>query len=322
MNFLNLKYFLVVAQELSLSKAAEKLYLSQQSLSGHIRRLEAECGTPLFERSPRLRLTYAGTCVARHAAQIIDLESQMSNQLSDIANLRRGHLSIGTSHTRGRVFLPQVLPTYMQRYPTIELITHNGISDDLEQLLLDGELDLLLGFPPFNSTLIETVPIMDEQLYLVVPANIMESAFPNGKAVASHFYQHGADISAFASLPFVMMKQGRMRHMINHYLAKHQISPNIILEHSDLETLLELSVRGVGISFCFESYIRQPRFNTKDSSYNQPYTFPLLDPDLKSTMVLAYHQKRYLSKAAKDFITLTQEVFSDFSNLKKLPDAK
>lgn len=311
MNFINLKYFLVVAQEMSFTKAAEKLYLSQQSLSGHIKRLEAECGTPLFERSPKLRLTYAGICVVRHAKQIIDLESQMSLQLADIAGLRRGHLSIGTSHTRGRIFLPQVLPAYIQRYPTIELITHNGISDELEQLLLDGDLDLLVGFSPFKSTCIETVSILDEQLCLVVPVNIMESAFPNPKAAAVYFSQNGADISAFAALPFIMVKQGRIRNMIDRYLAKHQIDPKIILEHSDLETLLELSVRGIGLSFCFESYLRQPLFNVKDQEDSRPYVFPLLDPELKSTLVLAYHQKRYLSKAAKDFIALTQEIFSD-----------
>ena len=99
--------------------------------------------------------------------------------------------------------------------------------------------------------------------------------------------------------------------MIDRYLAKHQIDPKIILEHSDLETLLELSVRGIGLSFCFESYLRQPLFNVKDQEDSRPYVFPLLDPELKSTLVLAYHQKRYLSKAAKDFIALTQEIFSD-----------
>lgn len=310
MNFTNLKYFLVVAQEMSFTKAAERLFLSQQSLSGHIRRLEAECGAPLFERTPKLRLTYAGICVVRHAKQIIDLESQMAIQLSDIVELRRGHLSIGTSHTRGRIFLPQVLPTYIQRYPTIELITHNGISDELEQLLLDGDLDLLVGFSPFNSTLIETVPILDEQLCLVVPVNLMESAFPNPRSAAAYFRQNGADISAFAELPFIMVKQGRIHNMVNRYLAKHQIDPKTILEHSDLETLLELSVRGVGVSFCFESYIKQPLFNVKDSEYGRPYIFPLCDPELKSSIVLAYHRKRYLSKAAKDFISLTQEIFS------------
>ncbi|MBQ2751041.1 MAG: LysR family transcriptional regulator [Oscillospiraceae bacterium] len=311
MNFLNLKYFMVVAQEMSFTKAAEKLYLSQQSLSGHIRRLEAECGTPLFERNPKLKLTYAGTCVLRHAAKILDLESQMTMQLSDIANLRSGHLSIGTSHTRGRIILPMVLPAYIQRYPTIELITHNGLSDELEGLLLEGELDLMIAFPPFKSAIIETVPVMKERLCLVVPANIMEMAFPNVKAADSYFKQNGADISAFAELPFIMIKRGRIRNMINRYLEENDISPRIVMEHADLETLLELATRGAGVAFCFESFARHPMFSVEDKNRRRPYIFPLRDPKLTSTLAIAFHKERYLSKAAKDFISLTQEVFKD-----------
>ena len=173
MNFQNLKYFLTVAREMSYTKAAEKLYLSQQALNGHIRRLEAECGTPLFERTPKLRLTYAGKCVAEHAERIIDLENQMTIQLSDIINLRSGHLSIGTSYARGRIFLPEVLPIFTQRFPTIELTLHTGISNELEKLLLDGDLDLLVGFPPFASEQIQTVHVIWEQLCLVVPKSIL-----------------------------------------------------------------------------------------------------------------------------------------------------
>ncbi len=69
-------------------------------------------------------------------------------------------------------------------------------------------------------------------------------------------------------------------------------------------------VRDVGVSFCFESYIKHPIFSAKDSEYGRPYVFPLRDPELKSTLVLGHHQKRYMSKAARNFIALTQEIFS------------
>ena len=60
MNFTSLRYFLEVVAEGSVTKAAQKLYISQQSLSEHIARLESEYGVKLFERTPRLHLTYAG----------------------------------------------------------------------------------------------------------------------------------------------------------------------------------------------------------------------------------------------------------------------
>lgn len=312
MNFVNLKYFLVVAQEMSFTKAAQKLYLSQQALSGHIRRLEAECGTALFERSPKLKLTYAGTCVAQHAVKIIDLEGQMAVQLSDITNLRSGHLSIGTSHARGRVFLPEVLPLYAQRYPTIELTLHTGISRHLEQMLLDGELDILIGFPPFNDRMIETIRVVKERLCLVVPHNIMEGKFPNMRTVATHFIQQGADISAFSDQPFLMMRKGnRVRDMADQFLSKHEITPEVLIESADIETLLGLCARGMGPTFSFETFAQKVLLNAQNSNGGGAYIFPFQDSDLESEIVMAFHKERYQSKAAKDFVALTQEVFSN-----------
>lgn len=62
MNFLHLKYFLLVAEELNITRAAERLYISQQSLSNHISNMEKELDVKLFTRSPKLSLTYAGIC--------------------------------------------------------------------------------------------------------------------------------------------------------------------------------------------------------------------------------------------------------------------
>ena len=76
MNFLHLKYFLMVAKELNITRAAERLYISQQSLSNHISNLEKELETKLFVRSPKLSLTYAGEQLVDTATQILDLQSQ------------------------------------------------------------------------------------------------------------------------------------------------------------------------------------------------------------------------------------------------------
>lgn len=309
MNFVNLKYFLVVAQEMSFSKAAQKLYLSQQALSGHIRRLEAECGTPLFERNPKLRLTYAGTCVARLASQIINLETQMTAQLSDIANLRSGHLSIGASQTRGRVFFPEILPIYVQRYPSVELTMHAAITSSLETMLLDGEIDLMLGFLPFNSDLIESVPLINEKLCIVVPHSIMADKFPNVRNAVAHFSQHGADIMPFADQPFLMLNRGRVRDMTLRFMSKSGITPHIILEYADLETLLALCFHGMGITFTYESFAKKALLGNEQVLLGNAYIFSLNDPGLETRLAIAYHRERYLSKAASDFIALAQELF-------------
>ena len=84
MNFQHLKYFLMVAEELNITRAAERLYISQQSLSNHIGNLERELDVKLFTRSPKLSLTYAGGLLVDTATQTLDLHSQYLSKVGDI----------------------------------------------------------------------------------------------------------------------------------------------------------------------------------------------------------------------------------------------
>ena len=109
-NFLNLEYFLVAAEELNFTRAARKLYISQQSLSNHISNLEKEFDVILFNRTSPLTLTYAGRALKTRARELLDLRDETYKEISDIKDFSTGQLSIGVSHTRGRVILPEILP--------------------------------------------------------------------------------------------------------------------------------------------------------------------------------------------------------------------
>ena len=101
-NFLNLEYFLVAAEELNFTRAARKLYISQQSLSNHISNLEKEFDVILFNRTSPLTLTYAGRALKTRARELLDLRDETYKEISDIKDFSTGQLSIGVSHTRGK----------------------------------------------------------------------------------------------------------------------------------------------------------------------------------------------------------------------------
>ena len=103
-NFLNLEYFLVAAEELNFTKAAKRLYISQQSLSNHISNMEKEFDVILFNRTTPLTLTYAGQALKQKARQMLELKDEMHHELSDIKDFSVGQLVIGLSHM-GRVTL-------------------------------------------------------------------------------------------------------------------------------------------------------------------------------------------------------------------------
>ncbi len=119
-NFLNLEYFLVAAEELNFTKAAKQLFISQQSLSNHIINLEKEFGVVLFNRTTPLTLTYAGQTLKKRARQLLSIKDETFRELADIKDFSVGQLNIGVSHTRGRVILPEILPAYREEFRSEE----------------------------------------------------------------------------------------------------------------------------------------------------------------------------------------------------------
>ena len=140
MNFLHLKYFLMVAEELNITRAAERLYISQQSLSNHISNMERELDVKLFTRSPKLSLTYAGGLLVETATQILDLYSQYQTKVGDINRHYLGMLRVGISHTCGLALMPDILPKFRQEFPLVEFSLFEGNSTQLEDELSHGRV--------------------------------------------------------------------------------------------------------------------------------------------------------------------------------------
>ena len=122
MNLLNLRYFLVAAEELNFTRAARRLYISQQSLSGHILKLENYFGVELFDRSPPMTLTSAGTCLMRYAKRMLDSVDELEKEVQDIKGSHSGELTIGITRARGAVYLPMILPKFNRDFPISKFI--------------------------------------------------------------------------------------------------------------------------------------------------------------------------------------------------------
>ena len=99
MNFLNLKYFIVTAEEMNFTKAAKRLFISQQSLSNHIAKLEDYFGVQLFDRNTPLTLTDAGESLLKSARKILNVKQEAELELQDIRDFRSAVLTIGVPNT-------------------------------------------------------------------------------------------------------------------------------------------------------------------------------------------------------------------------------
>ena len=237
MNFQNLEYFLAVAEEGNITKAADRLHISQQALSGQILRLESELGCELFTRRGKMELTYSGKCFQRSALQILDIQRQTVSAIDDANHNRRGELRIGISYTRGQAILPKILPDFSRLYPYAEITIFEGTTEKMEDDLSKGQIDILIGFAPFLLETAEYMPLIREKMFLVAQKDLLQQSFGDKTASVLESYRKSRDITVFKDIPFVLLKKGdRIRALVDQELSLHRMDPIIKLETANIQT--------------------------------------------------------------------------------------
>ena len=307
MNFQHLKYFLMVAEELNITRAAERLYISQQSLSNHIGNLERELDVKLFTRSPKLSLTYAGGLLVDTASQILDLHSQYLSKVGDINKQYVGALRVGISHTCGLALLPDVLPKFRLEFPQVEFSLSEGNSTQLEDELAHGRTDLIICFQPIIMEGVTTVPLTEQRLMMVAPRTFTGHLFGEQAEEVRKQFAQGADIRAFEAMPFVLIKRGnRTRSIVDQYFRRYYFKPQLILETENTVTTLAMAQAGVGVTICPELFLRALPAPTAGSAGVD--LFPLTDPSTYGRLVAGYREGRCLPNFGQRFVELTQEM--------------
>lgn len=309
-NFLNLEYFLVAAEELNFTKAAKQLFISQQSLSNHISNMEKEFGVILFNRTSPLTLTYAGQALKKRARQLLALKDETYRELADIKDFSVGRLTIGLSHTRGRVILPEILPPYREQFPNIELHLMEGNSTTLDNGLLHGDVDLIIGMLPFKVENVGTVPICEEEILLAVSDAVLERSFPGHlDEIKARLNEH-TDLTLLSRCPFLLINEGnRVRTLADEMLEDAQITPQIVLETENIETVLALAIRGMGITFYPKMFISSHKDFKDKINQNTSMNFYSLDyPKAHGTLGIGFYKGHYMSQAAREFIRIAKEV--------------
>lgn len=307
MNTRQLQYVLAVAQEKSFSKAAAALHVSQPSLSQHIQRLEEELETELFDRSSiPLKLTYTGTLYCNAATEILSLEDQLIAQIRDVANTKRGRISIGVSPYRTTYLLPAALREFCKKYPDIEIELNEKSNQELESLLMAGDVDIAITVLPLrNDQLIHKV-VFNEKIVLAVPKQGYEQYIPlnmRGKPLAP------VDLKLFKNAPFIGLSQKYRLHETMLKLCHNaDFAPNIILYCRNIEAARAMVVAGIGVSLLpYNPYIFlhttiHPDYYTLDG------LFPSRD------VAISYKKNRYLTNAAKAFINILKNTLKHWDS--------
>jgi LysR family cyn operon transcriptional activator len=227
MELRHLRYFLRATELLHFTRAAESLYVSQPTLSTHIQQLEEEFGSPLFHRSRQLRLTEEGQILLGHVRSAVRELEKAKEEIEELRGVLRGTLRVGSTHVFSQKLIPSVLTVYTAAYPKIHLMMQLGTSSDIEKGILAGTIDLGLALLPPESDEIKYETLASEEIFIVVSKKHPLAA----KTELSK--------SDFCDLSLVLHSPGfSTRRLIDRYFAQQQISPKVLLEINDVNTLL------------------------------------------------------------------------------------
>lgn len=313
MNFQNLEYFITVAKERNITRAAESLGITQQALSNQISRLEQELGCSLFDRKNGFELTPSGRCFYDASVKILDINQETANLLNDINDNQRGELRIGISFSRGQAILPLLLPEFQRMYPNVTLRVTEGVTETLEAAFEKGQIDLLFEYAPFSLDSAVTTNLMREKAYLAVPRTLLEEHFKDEADAVIAEYHKKPDLKIFKDFPFVMLKEhDRIRSLVLREFTYNGVTPHIVMETQNIQTAFVLATEGLGIAVVPEIYLKSPY--TVCSSENpevekKALILPFPGNRYIDTVAIGYNSGRYVSKIAKSFIELSERKF-------------
>jgi LysR family transcriptional regulator, transcription activator of glutamate synthase operon len=284
MEIRQLAYVEAVARHRHFTRAAEELHVAQPALSQQIRKLEAELGTALFERTSRRVLpTEAGEAVAARARRVLAEVEGARSEVEGLRGLIRGRVSIGALLPAGEIYVPELLVSFGAEFPGVDVTLFAGTAGDLLEHLARDEVDvaflLVAGEMPPR---IETLPLSSEELVAVFPP----TAAPSAKSVGPETLAGGA--------PLVTPRSGSaIKNALDAYLERAGLDARVSLESGDPFLLRCLVSEGFGTAVLPRSLTAMP---------GPAVEVRALRPSIRLPVVLGWRQDRHLPPPATAFV--------------------
>ncbi len=312
MDLISLYYFSELAKDLHITRTANRLFISQQTLSNHIQRLEDYYGTKLLHRKPALSLTTAGEFVLGFADVVNKEQVNLKDILSDISQQERGVLRFGASNLRLNMCLPAILPQFSARYPNVDIRITDAVTARLEPLVLDGSLDFAVTLNGEDHPKLVSHQLMDDQVYLCVADSLLKRCYGAAAQALKEHSIHGVDVKDFAKLPFCIFNN-RMGRQINQCFDAANIIPRAYITSTYTQ---------VGTTVCFQRlaacFISQMSLVSQQKELPGDINiFPLYykGQPLTQRLSLIRMKDRYLSHYSKFFLEQLFQYFNDMERI-------
>lgn len=283
MELFQLRYFLKVVEFGTFTHAAEASSVSQPALSQAIQKLENELGQPVFERlGRRVELTDAGRMLLPRAAQAVQLVDEARASITDDG--KSGHIRVSAIPTIAPYLLPSLLGEFAHAFPRVQFEVQEEVTDQVVKRLRHGETDVALLALPFDATHLEVVPLFEEELQLVLPA---EHELAARKRIT---------LQTLREYPFILLDEAHcLSDNVISFCHRKAFQPITTGRFAQLATVLELVALGQGVSLVptmARTIDRDERRVYRSLSGERP----------TRRIVLCWNPYRFQSRVQKQFI--------------------
>lgn len=300
-----LEYILVLAETGNMTRAAQKLYISQPTLSQFLSKQETEIGAPLFQRSKGVyTLTPVGELYAEYARKVLSLTDILEKDIRRITNT--GRIRIGTSSSRALQLLTSILVDFRRYYPRMELVLSDNNLHAIGNSISKGELDIAFAaaysLDQFKGHCIE---LKQEEVVFAAPTahpfcQNLESDAPRA-LTSSKLIKH------FGTTPFILQLKGScIRHLIDGFFEKQDFNPIIACNTSHAQSIRDMVSNNLGVGFIAVGYaVPSPKI-----------TYFSLEPKLYRIHTIIYRKDLILEPPHKYLLELAQkQVKENWNNI-------
>ena len=289
MELRTLHYFTVVAQELNITRAAEKLNMSQPPLSNQIKALEEELGVQLFIRGKRhLELTEEGGLLLRRAVQIQELADKTRQEIASLREGMTGVIYLSMVEGRAPFLAARWIAGFREEFPLVRYNLWNGSSDDVLDRLHKGLADLAVIAAPYDTEHLEGFPVGREPWIAMLHPD-----HPLAQTVGDTI-----PLSSLAGEPLIVPSRTSRMDAIRRWFGEVGAEPHILCEMSNYMDAAALTSQGVGISIFPQ---------TVDVSNGLVVSKVVIQPSRQVEYILVWNRGQPPSGLTREFIHFVQE---------------
>ena len=288
MELIQMKYFLAVAREESISKAADFLYITQPSLTRQIQKMEKEVGQPLFTRGKKMRLTEAGQLLRRRAEEILSLYEKTERELICPQASIGGDVYIGGGETRAMKYLLDVAQKMREQFPNIKLHIHSGDIADVCEHIDKGLLDFGLVIEPADLSRYESLRLP----YREVWGLLMEKTHPLAA-------KENISPQDLRGIPLIQSRHSLLRSNVTEWYRSVSEELNVVATYNLIYNAALMTQSGIGCVLSIDGLV-----NTTGES---KLCFRPLTPPVTAHVDVIWKKYQLFSQAAQIFLQFLRE---------------